>query len=109
MTVPSLDKFKQSTCQNEYKAFFAGAAMTGLGFDLFFARVIGLGEIPHLALAGAGVDVWCRGGMPSDYSRLAMCGLAGIAGGFVAGGVQRALGPIGLPVISGPPLGEVML
>ena len=52
-----------------------------------------------LALAGAGVDVWCRGGMPSDYSRLAMCGLAGIAGGFVAGGVQRALRPVGLPLV----------
>ena len=109
MTIGSMEEFKQNVCQNEYKAFLAGAAMTGLGFDLFLARIIGLGEIPHLALAGAGVDVWCRGGMPSDYSRLAMCGLAGIAGGFVVSGVQRALRPVGLPLISGPPLGEVML
>ena len=109
MTFGSLEEFKQSTCQNEYKAFLAGGAMTGLGFDRFLSGIIGLGEVPHLALAGAGVDVWCRGGMPSDYSRLAMCGLAGIAGGFVVGGVQRALRPIGLPLISGPPLGEVML
>ena len=109
MTIGSMEEFKQNVCQNEYKAFLAGAAMTGLGFDLFLARIIGLGEIPHLALAGAGVDVWCRGGIPSDKTRLAMCGLAGIAGGFVAGGVQRALRPVGLPLISGPPLGEVML
>ena len=75
MTV-SIEEFKQSVCQNEYKAFLAGAAMKGLGLDLFLVRFLPLGEMPHLALAGAGVDVWCRGGMPSDYQRLAMCGLA---------------------------------
>ena len=101
MTV-SIEEFKQSVCQNEYHAFLAGAAMKGLGLDLFLVRFLPLGEMPHLALAGAGVDVWCRGGMPSDYQRLAMCGLAGIAGGLVTGGIQGALR-------IGPPLGDVVL
>ena len=56
MTV-SIEEFKQSVCQNEYKAFLAGAAMKGLGLDLFLVRFLPLGEMPHLALAGAG-GVW---------------------------------------------------
>ena len=42
------------------------------------------------------------GGVPSDYQRLAMCGLAGVAGGVMVSGVQGALR-------IGPPLGEVVL
>ena len=49
MTV-SIEEFKQSVCQNEYKAFLAGAAMKGLGLDLFLVRFLPLGEMPHLSL-----------------------------------------------------------
>ena len=100
----SSDDIKAAVCQNEYKAFLAGAAVTGLGFDMFLLRVSGglLNPMVHMAAAGMGVNVWCRGGVPSDYQRLAMCGLAGVAGGVMVSGVQGALR-------IGPPLGEVVL
>ena len=55
-----VDEFKAAVCQNEYKAFLAGAAVTGLGFDMFLLRVSGglLNPMVHMAAAGMGVDVW---------------------------------------------------
>lgn len=70
---------EQFQCDNKYRAVLAGAVAAVTGLDRLFVR-LGAPRAVHWALAGFGTDVYCKGEI--DYSRLALCGAGGFAGGM---------------------------
>ena len=68
-------------CNSPYVAAAAGAASSIIGLDYAF---VGLGAPPaiHWALAGAGIDRYCKGKAMSDTQQMAMAALYGYMGGF---------------------------
>lgn len=76
------------SCGNEWKAVAAGAAVAVTGLDTIFT---GFGAPPpvHWALAGVGVDAYCKGRIPDFDTKMAMCAAGGFAGGMVVRTVMR--------------------
>ena len=73
--------FQLFSCNSEWKAVAAGAAVGATGLDTLFT---GFGAPPmvHWALAGVGVDAWCKGRVPDFDTKMAMCAAGGFVGGF---------------------------
>ena len=82
-------------CDSRLKAAAAGAALSFTGLDGLFP----LGRGIHWALAGVGIDAYCKGGVPSVDMELAMCAVGGYVGGLAVAVAQAQRVPLTGPLL----------
>ena len=87
-------------CDSQWKSVIAGAATSVLGIDRALVR-FGAPVGVHWALAGVGVDAYCKGRVMTSAEQMAWMAAGGFVGGLALTSIRRS-GPSFMRPFLGP-------